>query len=86
MSAEYASAHLTKSDKTPIIPDSLGIESLNLGIASSGIIFNFGSFLLRATSAIPSNVAKSFTTNALIQSELTARTERSYFLSQEIIS
>ena len=69
-----------------MIPDSLGRVSLNLGIASSGMIFNFGSFLFLATSAMPSKVAKSFTTNALIQSELTARTERSYFLSQEIIS
>ena len=50
------------------------------------MIFSFGSFLLRATSAIPSNVAKSFTTIALIQSELAAKTERSYCLSQEIIS
>ncbi len=67
-------------------PDSFGRVSLNFGIASRGIIFNFGSFLDLATSAIPSNVAKSFTTNAFIQSELTARTERSYFLSHEIIS
>ncbi len=86
MSAKCTSLALTKSDKTPIIPDSLGKVSLNFGIASRGMIFNFGSFLVRATSAIPSSVAKSFTTNALIQSELTARTARSYFLSHEIIS
>ena len=67
-------------------PDSFGRVSLNFGIASSGIIFSFGSFLLLAASAIPIRVAKSLTTIALIQSELTAKTERSYCLSHEIIS
>ena len=59
---------------------------MKLGIASRGMIFNFGRFFDLATSAIPSNVAKSFTTIALIQSEPAARTERSYFFSHEIIS
>ena len=53
----------------PTIPGCALVSfNLKLGIASRGIIFSFGRFLERATSAIPSKVAKSFTTIALIQS------------------
>ena len=79
-------SHFTWSERIPITPFSVGSLRLKLGIASTGIIFNFGNFLYRANSAMLINVAKSLTIIAFIQSEEAAKTALSYFLSQEIVS
>ena len=86
LSDENLPSHLMKSDIIPMILESLGGEIVNLGIASRGIIFNFGNFLERTKSARFRRVVKSLTTIALIISELTANAARSYSLSHDSIS